>query len=66
MVCIVLQFKVVRNMNVSSNNNANSNASNTPNNDEESDVMTTMEKLEAEAKDVSYHLAFFVFTCVTC
>jgi len=52
---LVFQFKLVRQQgNVTSNNNAN--VVNTPTgaaNDEESDVMTTLEKLEAEAKDVS-------------
>ncbi|KAK7506995.1 hypothetical protein BaRGS_00001846 [Batillaria attramentaria] len=51
------QFKSLLSSPVSSNNNSTSPTA-TAVNDEEGDVMTTLEKLEAEAKDVSLLLQF--------
>ena len=61
------QFKGLKPMVVNSNSSGAVGTPTGASNDEESDVMTTMEKLEAEAKDVSeiyLLLFFFKFSCL--
>ena len=50
---MIFQFKSLKSAAVTANNNGTTGTPTGSANDEESDVMTTMEKLEAEAKDVS-------------
>lgn len=64
---MIFQFKSLKSAAVTANNNATTGTPTGAANDEESDVMTTMEKLEAEAKDVSPSDAFQVLChCSAC